>query len=108
MGITNPRETAWRETSRNGLASSVPRSNSVRIVAKLTIRKSETTRLEIVSRVRLLFRSTFLKISFAYFIGASPFFRHKKAQKAQNDFSKFALFRHYALPATRVSGNPHL
>src|SRR5215211_2038596 len=68
MGITNPRETAWRDTSRKGLASSVPRSNSVRIVAKLMIRKSETTRLEIVSRVRRLFRRTFLKISFAYFI----------------------------------------
>jgi hypothetical protein len=32
------------------------------------IRNKETTRLEIVSRVRLLFRRIFLKINFAYFI----------------------------------------
>src|SRR5678815_2103451 len=66
--MTNPSETAWRDTSRSGLASLVPRSNSVRIVARLMIRKSETTRLEIVSSVRRLFRRMFLKISFAYFI----------------------------------------
>jgi hypothetical protein len=32
------------------------------------IRKSETTRLEMVSRVRLLFRRMFLKINLANFI----------------------------------------
>src|SRR5215217_2537108 len=68
IGMTKPSETAWRDTSRSGLASSVPRSNSVRIVARLMIRKSETTRLEMVSSVRRLFRRMFLKISFAYFI----------------------------------------
>src|SRR5215213_8513137 len=67
IGMTKPSETAWRDTSRSGLDSSVPRSNSVRIVARLMIRNNETTRLEIVSRVRRLFRRMFLKISFAYF-----------------------------------------
>src|SRR5215213_31596 len=75
IGITNPRDTACRDTSRSGLASSVPRSNSVKMVARLMIRKSETTRLEIVSSVRLLFRRMFLKTSFAYFIRSSPSFR---------------------------------
>src|ERR1041384_2844415 len=68
IGMTKPSETAWRETSRKGLDSLPPRSNSVRIVAKLIIRKSETTRLEIVSRVRLLFRRMFLKINLANFM----------------------------------------
>src|SRR5215467_6153995 len=75
IGITKPSETAWRETSRNGLDWSLPRSNSVRIVAKLMIRKSETTRLEIVSTVRLLFRRMFLKINLANFIAVHPFLR---------------------------------
>src|SRR5829696_2386513 len=72
IGRTKVSETAWRDTSRKGLASSLPRSNSVRTVAKHMIRNSETTRLEIVSRVRLLFRRMFLKISFAYFISSVP------------------------------------
>jgi hypothetical protein len=72
MGMTKPSDTAWRETSRKGLASSPPRSNSVRMVAKLTIRKSDTTTLEIVSKVLSLLRKMFLKISFAYFIGVHP------------------------------------
>src|SRR6476619_7373641 len=75
IGKVNVSETAWRATSRTGLDCSVPRSNSVRIVAKLMIRKSETTRLEMVSRVRLLFRRMFLKINLANFIAIHPFLR---------------------------------
>src|SRR3569832_2898707 len=72
--MKKPSETACRDLCRSGLASSVPRSNSVRIVARLMIRNSEPTRLEIVSSVRRLFRRMFLKISFAYFIRSSPSF----------------------------------
>ena len=47
--------------------------NSVRIVARLMIRNSETTRLEIVSKVRRLFRRMFLKISLLNFIDFPAF-----------------------------------
>src|SRR5678815_6135438 len=95
--MTNPRETAWRDTSRNGLASSVPRSNSVRIVARLMIRKSDTTRLEIVSSVRRLFRRMFLKISFAYFIRHSPAFVYERYARAAERFCIVSHKRHKKL-----------
>ena len=47
------------------------RVNSVTIVARVTIRKSETVRLEIVSRARRLFLRMFFRIRRPYFMGAS-------------------------------------
>ncbi len=71
IGNRNASDTEWRLIKREGLLSWLPRSSSVRIVARLTIRNSETTRLDKVSRVRRLLRRTFFKMSFANFIRSS-------------------------------------
>jgi len=68
MGIVNPSETECLAINLKGLALSEFLSNSVSTVASVIIKKSDTTRLEIVSRVRLLFRRMFFRTSFANFI----------------------------------------
>src|ERR1051325_61086 len=108
IGMTNPSERAGRETRRKGLDSSPPRSNSVRIVAKLMMRKSETTRLEIVSRVRLLFRRMFLKINLANFIAIHPFLRTGAVgfplRLALNTLGSYDTFNHSGVQVkTRIS-----
>src|SRR5687768_14750949 len=70
IGRRNASDTECRDSNREGLLSSLPRSNSVRIVARLMIRNSETTRLETVSRVRRLLRRTFFNMSLANLINA--------------------------------------
>src|SRR5258705_2192454 len=70
-GSVTHNETACRVTSLRGFASSLPRVNSVKIVARVIIRNNETTRLEIVSSVRRLLRRMFFKTSLLNFINAS-------------------------------------
>src|ERR1700716_4200467 len=61
-------ETECRVIMRSGFECSLPRDNSVRIVASVIIKNRETTRLEIVSRVRRLLRRIFFRISLLNFM----------------------------------------
>src|SRR6267142_4896685 len=73
-GKVNPSETACLVTRRSGFDASLPRLNSVRIVARVMIRNNETTRLEIESKVRRLLRRMFFRTNLAHFISAFPIF----------------------------------
>jgi hypothetical protein len=84
--------------SRSGLDSALPRSNSVRIVASVIIKNNETTRLEIVSRVRRLLRRIFFRTSFANFIRVHLILEAIAEQKV--------LENEYAASTQRVHGNP--
>jgi len=68
------------------------------------IRKSETTRLEIVSIVRLLFRRMFLKTSFANFISVSPYCLRRRA-RADLLKSVYALTRERVQIKRPISNN---
>jgi hypothetical protein len=70
LGKVKASDTLCLVTRRSGFDFSLPLFISVRIVANVIIRNKETTRLEIVSRVRRLLRRIFLRISLEYFIAA--------------------------------------